>query len=144
MKEMKNNMQLRPFAEALDSLLNEGIFNFLGADGYVDQPLANLHESEDSYIVEMSIPGIPKEKIEINITKNTLSVKGNVEQEEETKEKTVKRREFKSQSFERSFRLPKNIDLDKIKANHKEGILSIEISKKEKEDVTLSKNIEIS
>ncbi|MEM7161270.1 MAG: Hsp20/alpha crystallin family protein, partial [Bacteroidota bacterium] len=73
---------------------------------------------------------------------NVLSV--SAENKEESKEDTFKMREFNYHSFSRSFRLPKEIEGEKIIASHENGVLSIEIPKREKAEEEKKKSITIS
>lgn len=99
---------------------------------------AMAKEDEDKYIVNMEIPGIKKEDLDISIKDNYLIVKGSKEKSEE---KTLFN-EFHYGSFERFFKLPKNANIDDINAFTEDGVLKITIPKKA-EDIPKTKKIEI-
>lgn len=107
------------------------------------KPLSNIYETKENYTIEMAIPGIKKEEIAINLDKNILTISST---KEEVNDENVlyERREFKYYNFERSYTLPKSADLEKIKANFKEGILEIVITKKEEAKDKPARQIKIS
>ncbi|MCS5421344.1 MULTISPECIES: Hsp20/alpha crystallin family protein [Psychrilyobacter] len=99
-------------------------------------PPINVLENEENYQVDVSIPGIKKENIKITCKGRVLTISYKQKKSDEYKEKNYHRREFKSQSFSRSFTVPENVNLEKISSEHKDGILSIllpkiEVTKKE-------------
>lgn len=95
-----------------------------------NRPAANVKETDDSFVLELAVPGLTKKDIHINIEKNLLTV--SAEKEVTTKEgETVKRSEFSFNEFKRSFQLPETVDTELVKAKFKNGVLSITLPKKE-------------
>lgn len=95
-------------------------------------PAMNVKEREASFEVELAVPGFSKEEIEITIDDNILCVKGENSSEQDTTEDDYTRREFSSSSFERRMQLPKVVDhQDGITADYKNGVLKIELNKKQ-------------
>ncbi|WP_269684464.1 Hsp20/alpha crystallin family protein [Flavobacterium lacustre] len=96
-------------------------------------PSVNLKETDDHLKIELAAPGMKKEDFKVEIDNNTLLISSEKEEEkEETRKKdNYIRKEFNYQSFFRSFSLPEYIDESKIEANYKDGILHIDIAKKE-------------
>lgn len=96
-------------------------------------PSVNLKETDDKLQVELAAPGMKKEDFKVEIDNNTLLISSEKEEEkEETRKKdNYIRKEFNYQSFFRSFSLPEYIDESKIEANYKDGILHVNIAKKE-------------
>lgn len=92
-------------------------------------PSANIKETETGFEVELAVPGMKKEDFDIEVNEDLLSIRA--EQKSETTDENEKftKREFNYSSFVRSFRLPENVEADKIKAGYKEGILHLEIPK---------------
>ncbi len=78
-----------------------------------------------------AIPDIKSEKVQINITGDVLSLKGEVKQSEEVKEKAYHIREQRWGSFERTLVLPANVVADKARADFESGILTITLPKAE-------------
>ena len=102
----------------------------------------NIHETKDAYHLELSAPGLKKEDIKINVENDVLTI--SYEQKEETKSEDYKtvRREFKYNSFKRSFTLDDKIDSGKIQGKYEDGILKVHIPKKA-EAQAVSRQIEI-
>ncbi len=97
-------------------------------DKYVNRPLANIHEFEDRYEIQLALPGISKSDIDLQIEKDVLTIKG--VKSEET-EKNYHLREFNYEGFERKFRLSEVADRSSITAEFKNGILHVGIPKLE-------------
>lgn len=108
-------------------------------------PAVNIKEEDDKFIVEMAAPGMKKEDLKINIEGQMLRISSekNEEREEKDEDKKYMKREFSYQSFIRSFTLPKSVDPENIVAKYRDGILFLEIPKKEEAKVKPVKRIEI-
>ena len=116
------------FNNVFDSLFSDAV----SKNKLVDKsPNVNIHENETAYVIELAAPGLKKEDFQINLKKDTLSVWAEVKKEESQVSKDFTRKEFDYSSFARSFNLPDSADGDKITAEYKDGILSINISKKD-------------
>ncbi len=107
-------------------------------------PSANIRETENSFVLDLAVPGLNKEDFKINLDSNVLTVSSDVREENEEANEKYTRREFYYNSFCRSFTLPKTIDLDNIKADYKEGILSVNLPKREEAKVAINREIAIS
>ena len=94
-------------------------------------PPVNVIEDSDKYRIEVSVPGIEKENIKVTRNQDTLTISYEQKSSDEYKEKNYYRKEFQSQSFNRSFTLPADVVLDNISSEHKDGILTISLPKKE-------------
>jgi HSP20 family protein len=96
-------------------------------------PSVNLKETDNKLIVDLAAPGMKKEDFKIEIDNNVLMISSEKEEEKEESRKkdNYYRREFNYQSFCRSFVLPEYIDENKVEASYKDGILHIDIAKKE-------------
>lgn len=96
-------------------------------DGYT---LAlDVAEQEDKYIVKASVPGIKPEDVEITLTDNVLTIKGETKDEQERKEENYHLRERRFGSFMRSIALPNSVDADKIEAVNEHGVLTLTLPK---------------
>lgn len=93
-------------------------------------PPVNIKEVETNFELALSVPGGNKEDFKIEIDKDLLTVSTEVKTEEVNKDEGYTRREFAFKSFKRSFTLPNTIDVENIKANYENGILSFELPKK--------------
>ena len=106
-----------------------------------DIPAVNIKEDEKQYVLEMAAPGLKKEDFKISLDNDILTISREVEEKKEEKNENYTRREFWFSNFSRSFTLPENIDLEKIKADYRSGILKITLPKDEK--ARLSRDIKI-
>jgi len=100
---------------------------------YEFEPQTNLVEKEEGYEISIELPGVKKEDVKISFLENILTIKGDKKNEEKVDEKNYYRIERRFGSFERSFRLPTEIDVNQTKATFSNGILTIELAKKEEE-----------
>jgi len=116
------------FNNVFDSLFSDAVTKNKMVD---KSPNVNIHENETAYIIELAAPGLKKEDFQINLKKDTLSVWAEVKKDETQVAKDFTRKEFDYSSFARSFNLPDTADGDKITAEYKDGILNINISKKD-------------
>ncbi len=97
-----------------------------------NQPAVNVVEDEKHFTLEMAAPGLKKDDFKINLDNQLLTISREVKEEKEEKNDNYTRREFVYNSFSRSFKLPKSIVVDKIKADYKDGILKVMLPKDEK------------
>jgi HSP20 family protein len=116
------------FGDVFDAIVND---SFLSDRLVTKVPAVNIAETENGFHVELAAPGLQKEDFKINLDKNVLSV--SVEKKSETTDggKKYSKREYSYQSFVRSFTLPESADQTKIEAEYTDGILKLEIAKKE-------------
>ncbi len=90
---------------------------------------SNLLEDDNSYKLEIQVPGLTKKDIYMTADRGYLSIGSKVEDKFKVDNKTYLRREFYNTELELDYRLPENIDIDNIKAKVENGILGIEIPK---------------
>jgi HSP20 family protein len=133
-----NGKMLSPTTSKVPSFFenfwNNDWMNFMNDGELINNslPAVNIHEQKDRYQLEVAAPGMVKDDFNIELENNTLSISAHKENEQETQmyDGKYNRREFSYQSFRRSFTLPENlIEGDKISAQYKDGILSIDIPK---------------
>ena len=95
-------------------------------------PFANLAKKKDGdFHVEIDLPGVKKEDIEVKIDNNILTVSGVRKMKKEISKNDYYLMESSFGRFERSFTVPKGIDLDRINAEYKDGRLTIDLVKEE-------------
>ena len=94
-------------------------------------PPVDIFESGETFVLKLEIPEVDKDSIDIKINDNELSIKGERRLEPGVDPENYHRMERGYGTFTRSFSLTKSIDSSKIKANIKDGILRIELPKKE-------------
>ena len=95
------------------------------------QPLVDVEESPEGYLVRAELPGTKLEDIKITVADNALSIRGEKRREEEKKGTTSHRVERVYGSFERSFSLGHAVAADKIEATYRDGVLEVSIPKAE-------------
>jgi HSP20 family molecular chaperone IbpA len=95
-------------------------------------PSVNVKETEKAYILEAELPGLDENDINVRLDGSNLTIesKKTEEKQDKNEEGSFLIRERRFSSFGRSFKLPENADREGIAASFKNGILSLEISKK--------------
>ncbi len=96
------------------------------------QPAVDIHEEKDRYVVKAELPGMKQDDIKVTITDNLLTLSGERKYEHKEDDKGYHRVECSYGKFYRSFRLPGDVDSNKIKAEYRDGILEISIPKSER------------
>ncbi len=95
-------------------------------------PLAlDVLEENDDYIVKASVPGVDPNQIEITLSDNMLTIKGETKSEQDVEEKNYHLRERRYGSFTRSISLPMPVDSTKVDATHENGVLTLRLPKAE-------------
>ncbi len=94
-------------------------------------PLTDISEDKDNFFLKLDLPGVPKEDVKISFNNGQLCISGERKQEKEEKEKTYHRVERTYGKYYRSFTLPKEIKVNDISAEFKDGQLSVVIPKAE-------------
>jgi len=97
----------------------------------IRMPSLDVYEEKDSVVVKAELPGMKKEDIEVNLTGENLTIKGEKKEEKEVKEDDYYRRERSYGSFLRSVDLPCEVKSGEIKASFKDGVLEIRMPKTE-------------
>jgi len=97
----------------------------------ISPPAVDLYEEKDDIVVKAELPGMEKDNIEVNLSGNRLTIKGEKKQEEEVKKEGYYRAERSYGSFVRSLELPLEVQTDQVKAAFKNGILEIRLPKTE-------------
>ena len=95
------------------------------------QPKVDITETKDTVVVKAELPGMKKEDLDLNISENLLTIKGEKKKEEEVKEKGYYYSERSYGSFTRTVELPKEVQTDKVRASFKDGVLEIRVPKTE-------------
>ena len=126
-----------------DELLNT---DWLGGrvNNYTSTPAVNIVENDTNFIIQVAVPGLKKENFNIKLDNDLLTISSNVEKEDSVKkEGKFTRKEFIFNSFKRSFNLPDSVKKTHISASYENGILLLELPKKEEAQVQPSRMIEI-
>jgi len=138
-------VRLNPFGEIrrdsifqndVNSLLNSFISDSLGGHDNSNYftPNTDVKENETDFLISLALPGMKKEEVKIEIDKGILSVSGERKIKEEKKGEKIYSIENYYGKFSRSFRLPENVDLEKITASLTDGELELIIPKKDQRE----------
>ena len=119
-------------------LVDELFNNFFKNDYHEDyakscgsNAATNVFETEKEFKIEVLLPGFTKEDLQLNVHNLLLTIKVEKEKEENSEEYKYAHREFGAVNFEKQYRLPKSVDIEKIRAEFKNGVLNITLPKKE-------------
>lgn len=135
----KRSSLMPGFNDVFDSIFNDTFFS----DRMVSRvPAANISETPDHYHVELAVPGLKKKDFKINLERNVLSISADQRSENKREERIYSKREYTYSSFVRSFNLPESADENGIQASYVDGVLAIDIPKRE-DAKTISRQIEI-
>ena len=94
-------------------------------------PAVDVWEEENKYMLEAELPGLSEKDIDVKIDDKLLTVSSVKKEKSKEKKSGYLIRERKESTFSRSFVIPENADREKIKAEFKNGVLTLEIEKKE-------------
>lgn len=130
-----------------DDFFNDSFFHRTG-NGHSNGtlPSVNVSEDENSFMIEMAVPGMSRKDIQIKVEDDLLIISSEKEEKNEdkgSKNRRYMRREFNYMRFSRTFELPESVNQEKIKARHEDGVLKVELPKKEESVEKAPKQIEI-
>ena len=127
--------EMMTLREAMDRLFDDAFtrpFSLTREGGSTwTSPAIDMYQTDNEIIVKAALPGFKPEEVQINVTGDVLTIKGEVKHEEEKKDKSWHIREQRWGSFERSLRLPTGVISDRAKADFDNGILTISLPKSE-------------
>jgi HSP20 family protein len=123
--------EMMTLREAMDRLFDDAFTRPLSIrDGWsMATPAIDMYQTDNDVVVRASLPGIKAEEVQINVTGDILTLKGEVKQEEERKDRAWHIREQRFGSFERSVVLPTDVKSDKAEAVFENGILTVTLPK---------------
>ncbi len=123
--------EMMTLREAMDRLFDDAFTRPLSVrDGWsMSTPAIDMYQTDNEVVVKASIPGLKAEDVQINITGDVLTLKSEVNREEERKDRAWHIREHRFGSFERSVALPTAVKTDKAEAVFENGVLTITLPK---------------
>lgn len=101
-------------------------------------PSVNSIENDNSFEIDLAVPGMKKDDFTIQLNDKVLVISS--ENTNSVENNSMSLNEFNYSSFQRSFIVPETVELDKIKANYKNGILKVKLPKK-KDSITKSNRV---
>jgi HSP20 family protein len=105
-------------------------------------PAVDFTDTDKAYEITAELPGIDEKNVEVKVANGVLTIKGEKHEDKEEKKKDYYLRERSYGSFERSFQVPDGVDVDKIDASFKKGVLTVTLPKKP-EAQTAAKKIDV-
>jgi len=92
-------------------------------------PAVDVTETDKAFEIAAELPGMEEKNIEVSVSDGVLTIKGEKQEDKEEKKKDYYLSERTYGSFQRSFEVPKGVDLDKIEASFKKGVLTVTLPK---------------
>jgi len=127
----------------MDELFHNRLASVLGGEGLQSpssSPVVDIEESTEAYTIRAELPGLSKEQVKVTVENGVLTLSGERDLERRVETKTFHRVERSHGTFTRSFTLPDDVDPESVAANFKDGLLEIQITKREE---ALPKSIEV-
>jgi len=125
------NRSLRDLQREVDDIFDRffGRTGDSGSSSAVWAPQTDLVETDTAYRIDLDVPGMTKEDININLQNNTLTVRGTRSTERKKEGEEYVRVERAMGNFHRTFTLPETVDADSIEAKYDNGVLRIHVPK---------------
>lgn len=134
-----------PFwTNVFDDLFNTTLGDVVRGSDRKTVPATNIYEQDDQFVIELAVPGIPKDQITISVEEDVLTISAKkAESSDEAAKPNYRLREFDYSAFSKTYRLSEVVDTEKIDARAENGILTIVLSKKEEAKPLPAKTVEI-
>ncbi len=124
--------EMMTLREAMDRLFDDAFTRPLNLrDGGWSAPAIDMYQTDDDVVVKAALPGFKADEVQINVTGDVLTLRGEMKQEEDKQDKAWHIREQRWSSFERSITLPTDVKADKAVADFENGILTVTLPKAE-------------
>lgn len=120
----------KTFNDLFDEIFNQVPATRTNGNG-LNVPPVNIHETSDSYHLELAAPGLAKEDFKVSLEKGLLTISFEKKAESENKDYKTHRREFSVVNFKRTFTIDDKINADGIQAKYENGVLKLLLPKKE-------------
>lgn len=120
--------------DAMDRLFDDAFTRPWGVtDGGrgIGMPAVDMYQTDDDVVVKLAVPGIKPEDVQISVTGDTLSIKGEMKETSDNKQKAYHIREQRWGAFERRLTLPTDVKADKAAAEFENGVLTVTLPKAE-------------
>jgi len=124
--------EMMTLREAMDRLFDDAFTRPLSLrDGGWSTPAIDMYQTGNDVVVKTALPGFKADDVQINVTGEVLTIRGEMKRDEEQKEKSWYVREHRWGSFERSISLPTDVVSEKAQADFDNGVLTITLPKAE-------------
>jgi len=98
---------------------------------YLEEPLADVYETDNEVVIVADLPGVKKENININATENTVEISAELKKEEKVEKPSYIKQERKYERFYRKILLPVKVKPEDAKSKYENGVLEIRLPKLE-------------
>jgi HSP20 family protein len=126
--------EMMSLREAMDRLFEESFLQpgpYSGAEARAGMLPLDVYETENEVVVKATVPGVRPEDIDVTLTGDLLTIKGEFKSEEKTEKRNYLRQERRYGSFSRQINLPAGVKGDQCKATFENGVLTLELPKAE-------------
>jgi HSP20 family protein len=124
--------EMMTLREAMDRLFDDAFTRPLSlSNGNWSVPAVDMYQTDNEVVVKVALPGVKADDVQINVTGELLTIKGETKQEEEKKDKAYHIRERRWGAFERTIAMPTQVVADKAKAEFESGVLTVTLPKAE-------------
>lgn len=119
--------------EQVNRLFEDTVFRGRAGDSDLTAwaPAVDIHEAEQELVVKADLPGMEEKDLDVRVENNILTIRGERKAEKEVSEDNYLRVERSYGAFSRSFTLSNTVDTEKIKAEYRDGVLTLHIPKRE-------------
>lgn len=143
---VKSNKNTDLFPSLLSDFFDNDKFfgnRFFEKEFNASLPAVNIKEDNKQFDIEFAAPGFSKADFRIDVEQNVLTVSAEKKEEKNEENKRFTRKEFSYNTFSRSFTLPQSVNADKIDAKYTDGLLHLQIPKKEETKTVAKKQIKV-
>ncbi|HJR79503.1 MAG TPA: Hsp20/alpha crystallin family protein [Anaerolineales bacterium] len=123
--------EMMTLREAMDRLFDDAFTRPLSIRDGWSAPAVDMYQTDDEIVVKAMLPGMNPDDVQINVTGDMLTLRGEMKHEEEKKDKAWHIREHRYGRFERSIPLPTQVKADRANAEFENGILTVTLPKAE-------------
>lgn len=134
MNLVRYNSNYDDYMPAFNSVFNR-IFDNTLEKSNTFTPNVDIIENEKNFELHVVVPGMKKDDFSIEIDENLLAISGERQLKNEKKEGNFYSLETQFGKFKRSFRIPKNVNQEKIEAKYEDGILKLELPKSKENSI---------
>ncbi len=127
----RNRGQPMTFREAMNRFMEEPGWWMTPTTEWANTFPLDMYETDNDYVIKVSTPGIRPEDLDVNVSNNVLTIRGELREEEKREETRYHYMERRYGTFERSVVLPTSVDVNQVHANLNNGILTVTIPKTE-------------
>ena len=131
------------FSSVMDDFFNRSFADLGGVVADNRLPAVNVKETDEAFGLEVALPGVAKDQVNVALEKDQLTISSEVESEKEESKGGYTRREFGHKSFRRVFNLPEIADQEKVGATFENGVLHINIPKRSEQELKNTRTISV-